>query len=138
MSRDTADILEGAAYLIPALVVIFIAAKALAAFTNRRFAHALNPLLPVIAGTLRKDGLRGQIFGTHEGRAVAIEVIEGARSLRFPGHSNQKRNLWRIELTVRGGKVEEDICTAVILGDETETFFGLEFDCSGGHLHPPT
>ena len=106
MSKETADILEGAAYLIPALVVIFIAAKVLAAFTNRRFAQALAPLLPVIAGTLRKDGLRGQIFGTHEGRPVAVEVMEGVRDRRFPGHPNEKRTLWRIELNAAGGALD--------------------------------
>lgn len=38
-----------------------------------------------------------------------------------------------IELAVAGGKVEEDIRTAISLGDETETLFGLFLDCACRH-----
>jgi hypothetical protein len=98
MSKDTSDILIGAAILIPFLALIFAAAKVLAAFSNARFKKAFAPLLPLVAGRMENDGLRGQLFGTYEGRSIALEVITGARNRMFAGHPNQKRNLMKIQV----------------------------------------
>lgn len=104
MSQETWDIIQGAALLVPFLILVFVAAKVLAAFRNRRFNHALSPLAPLINGTLHSDGIHGLMTGTYQGKEVGVSVTLGTRSLMFEGHSNQKRNILDIEMAGLPGR----------------------------------
>ncbi len=103
MSKETAEIIQGAVILVPFLVLVVGASKVLAAFTNARFNQSLTPLIPVIGGTLRSDGIHGVMTGTYRGKEVGVQATTGTRSLQFPGHSEQKRNLFTIEINEVGG-----------------------------------
>ncbi len=106
MSKETLEIIRGVAVLVPFLVLVFIAFRVLAAWTNARFRRALLPLAPFISGTLHSNGIHGSMTGTFRGRDVEVQATTGTRSLEFPGHSDQKRNLFTIEITGLTGEQE--------------------------------
>lgn len=112
MTQDTKDILQGAAMLVPFLVVVYVIGRILAAFTKAKFKRALAPLAPTIAGTLSDEG-SGALGGTVDGRTIWVRTSEGVRSHQYPGHSNTKRNLFEIELPQIAGAHEWSIALSV-------------------------
>lgn len=57
MSKETWDILQGAAILVPALVLIFFAGKVLYAFKSNQHARAWSPLIGMLEnGVVTNDG----------------------------------------------------------------------------------
>jgi hypothetical protein len=99
MSQDTQDILIGAAILVPALILIFLAGKVLYKFKAARFVKAWAPLVPIIDGTVVNDGggaATSWLTGTFQGRKVQASMVPNRN--RYSGQTGHRYNYFDIEL----------------------------------------
>lgn len=82
MDQEIADVVIGAAILVPFLIVVFAAGFALNRLKNRRFHAAWRPLVPVINGVVVDDGggaASSALVGTFAGRRVRAGMMPSRR-----------------------------------------------------------
>lgn len=75
---STSDIVFGAIVLAGFLVVAYVIGKTTSAFTNRKFARAWEPLVPIVNGTVSFDSgasASSSLYGQYNGHRVHANMV---------------------------------------------------------------
>lgn len=103
ITENTREIIEGAAILVPFLILVFIASRIMARINTSRYNKAFTSLVSAIDGTLMSDGLSSMMSGRYGGRSILVSLSREVRSMEYHGHSNTKRNILLVEMSPVAG-----------------------------------
>ncbi|MCW3062446.1 MAG: hypothetical protein JWQ02_4267 [Capsulimonas sp.] len=108
MTKETLDNLQGAALLIPFLILCYFIGVTVNKFQQSRYKRAFAPIAPIIEGVFHHDGSgdSGVMAGSYRGHKVIVRITMNTTVSPSVGGGdmlgsaiNQRRNLFEIELT---------------------------------------